>query len=240
MIQGEKLKTIQEIETILHSESIISHCRINIINGVHALYKKYKEDLKQVELIVPDITVKCYTNVSTIYHDLFSKQNFMDETWFNLFVFNLDAGKFTCTKPECPKYNKENICDNPIFCEHAYAEPEQNSLTTLTVKDNLLYEISNLHHITNTLQEKLDFKFYSMIIVSTIQHEELNRLFQESFNIQCPIPQLKYIDYNFDGLDILKHVRQTLYTHSEPFLHRWARAISKFEQYQKQQILLTG
>lgn len=76
-----------EIQLIITEDSIIEHCRINIINGAEKVFQKYQQSLATIKC--EDLSIKCYKNHKILYQDLFSQENFMSPHWFNLFVFNI-------------------------------------------------------------------------------------------------------------------------------------------------------
>jgi hypothetical protein len=84
-------KIVNEIIDIIHTDEQISHCRVNIINGVGDMFSKYKRNLSGITE-TDLISVRFYSTVHDVHKDLFYDKEFMANDWFNLFVFNVNNG----------------------------------------------------------------------------------------------------------------------------------------------------
>jgi hypothetical protein len=217
---------VGSIVELIRDDEQIDHCRVNIVNGSSDVFMKYKRNLGAIE-DREEISVRFYKTTKDLHQDLFYEKDFMADNWFNLFAFNLNYCKHICVNPDCENYNKATVlCSSDNYCKDVkcLATPD------VTVEEMLMMEIHGVNLILHELSAKFDSKFYASTLVSMMPIKLIHRTFEEATGEECPIKSLRYLDFDFDGEEILTYMYKILKTHSTEFLQKWDSALKKLEK----------
>lgn len=224
---------VDDIISLIKSDDLIEHCRVNVVNGSGDVFLKYKSNLAEIE-DREYISVRFYKSVDDLHKDLFHDEEFMADDWFNLFVFNLNYCKHLCINPECSKYNQLTMsCEQSTYCADAVCHGGKT-----LVKDKLHKEIRGIDLILHELRSKFDSKFYASTIVSMLPAKVIHKSFEMVSGEECPIKSLRYLDFDFDGEEILMYMYKILKTHSSEFLNKWNLALKKLKDFSKSTSML--
>lgn len=224
---------VDKITSVIKNDAQISHCRVNIVNGCGDVFDKYKENLSSIAN-KDTITVKFYENIEDVHLDLFHNINFMSEDWFNLFVFNLNYCEHICINEACEHYNTKTMsCNQLTYCLEAICCDEE-----IPVREQLMLEIRGVDLIMRELRSRFDSKYFAATIVSMLPQSVIHRAFEEFTGEECPIKSLRYLDYDFDGEEILLYLYKIIKTHSTEFLSQWKQTLNKLETFSKRSSLL--
>jgi len=161
--------------------------------------------------------------------DLFHDEDFMADDWFNLFVFNMNYCKHKCVNRFSSNFGTVvTACDQPNYCAGAVCLESGSP-----VSEKLMTDIRGVDLVLKELQAKFDSKFYATTIVSLLSQRLIHNSFEEFTGEVCPIKNLRYLDYDFDGDEILSYMYKILRTHSTDFLNKWSSALNKLEEFNK-------
>lgn len=217
---------LDRIIKLINSDEQIEHCRVNIINGCGNVFEKYKNNLSDLE-DRDYISVRFYKDIPSLNHDLFGEEGFMSDNWFNLFVFNLNYANHICINTNSEHYNTETVtCKQPTYCIDAVCLDGKT-----LVKDKFLSEIKSIDSVLNEIGCRFDSKFYASTIVSMLPEEVIHQSFETMTGQECPIKSLRYLDFDFDGEEILTYMYKILKTHSTEFLCKWDSALQKLKDF---------
>jgi len=226
---------VNDIVELIENDSQIEHCRINIVNGYGDVFTKYKNNLKAIE-DKEHISVRFYNDVIDLNKDIFRDDDFMAEDWFNLFAFNLNYCNHICINRGCDSYGMEvQVCDKPYYCVDATCIGTDSS-----VRETLMNDIRGIDFIVKELRSRFDSKFYATTIVSLLSQKLIHNSFEEFTGEECPIKNLRYLDYDFDGEEIMSYMYKILRTHSTEFLNKWSNVLNKLEQFNNTSSRLVG
>jgi len=219
---------VDNIINVIKMDDQLTHCRVNIVNGCSDVFQKYKNNLSDIQQ-TKQISVRFYENFDLVTQDLFYKSDAMSPTWFNLFVFNLNYCKHICQNPSCQHFNLMTMeCDQPTYCLNSICAD-----ASITVKDQLMSEIRYIASTMQELRERFDSKYFAGMIVSMLPQKVIHNAFEEFTGKECPVKSLRYLDFNFEGDEILTYLYKILKTHSTEFLTQWSNVIQKLEEFSK-------
>jgi len=226
--------SVSDLVQLIKSDTQIKHCRVNIINGCGDIFMKYKRNLSEIE-DKDYVSVRFYSTIDDIHEDLFHEENFMADDWFNLFVFNLNYCRHLCINDDCTHYNQITMmCDQPAYCIEAVCLDESD----VTVQERLLEDVRGIDLIMNELSSRFDSKFYASTIVSMLPQQLIHNSFELTTGEECPIKSLRYLDFDFDGEEIITYMYKILRTHSTEFLTKWSGALKRLEDFTKSTSIL--